>query len=279
MRPAPFRYREPRSLDEACAILAAEPGEVAVLAGGQSLVPQLNARTRTPGLVLAIGAIPELATLTVADGRLRIGAAVTQRAVERDPLAARVPVLLEALGQVGHVPTRNRGTVGGSIAYADPTAELPLVLLGLGGSVVARSAGGERHIPADQLFTGRFTTVLSPDELLTAVELPIPHHPWAFEQRHFRRHAKVSAVAGHDAAGAAVLAVSGVGDTPVALTLPDSGDPDSAPAAAADLVTPTGDRYGSVGYRRRLVALAVRAALARVALDPTPTAHAREDAA
>lgn len=279
MRPAPFRFREPRSLDEACAVLAAEPGEVAVLAGGQSLVPQLNARARTPDLVLAVGAIPGLGTLTVTGDRLRMGATVTQRAVQRDPLAAQVPVLLEALGFVGHVPTRNRGTIGGSIAFADPAAELPLVLIGLGGTVVARSVSGERRIPAGALFTGPFRTVLRPDELLIAVELPIPRHPWVFEQRHFRRHAKVSALAGHDDGGALVVAVTGVGGTPVAIPRPDGGDPDAVAAAAADLVVPTGDRYGPVAYRRRLVAVAVRSALSRIATGPTRTTPAREDAA
>ncbi|BBG02400.1 MULTISPECIES: FAD binding domain-containing protein [Pseudonocardia] len=279
MRPAPFRYREPRSLDEACAVLAAEPGEVAVLAGGQSLVPQLNARTRTPQLVLAIGRVPELGGVTLDDDRLRIGAAVTQRAVQRDPLAARVPVLAEALGHVGHVPTRNRGTVGGSIAFADPAAELPLVLLGLGGSAVAHSASGERRIPAAELFTGPFRTSLRPDELLTAVELPVPAHPWVFEQRHFRRHAKVSVVAGHDAGGALVVAVTGVGETPVLVPVPDTGDVAAVAATAADLVVPNGDRYGSVTYRRRLVAVAVTAALSRIAPDPARHTPSREDAA
>lgn len=276
MRPAPFRYREPRSLDEACAVLAAEPGEVAVLAGGQSLVPQLNARTRTPELVLAIGRVPELGSVTLDGDRLRIGAAVTQRAAQRAPLAARVPVLQEALGHVGHVPTRNRGTVGGSIAFADPTAELPLVLLALGGIAVAHSASGERRIPAAELFTGPFRTTLRPDELLTAVELPVADRPWAFEQRHFRRHAKVSAVAGHDAGGALVVAVTGVGGTPVVVPAAAAGD---VSGTAADLVVPTGDRYGSVTYRRRLVAVAVTAALSRVAPDPTRHTPSREDAA
>lgn len=280
MRPAPFRYREPRSLDEACAVLAAEPGDVAVLAGGQSLVPQLNARTRTPGLVLAIGRVPELGGVTLDGDRLRIGAAVTQRTVQRDPLAARVPVLVEALGHVGHVPTRNRGTVGGSIAFADPAAELPLVLLALGGVAVAHSASGQRRIPAAELFTGPFRTSLRPDELLTAVELPVPAHPWVFEQRHFRRHAKVSAVAGHGPDGALTVAVTGVGGTPVAVPTPGgAGDADAAAAAAADLVLPNGDRYGSVAYRRRLVAVAVTAALSRVAPDPTRHTPSREEAA
>ncbi|MCE0763285.1 FAD binding domain-containing protein [Pseudonocardia kujensis] len=285
MRPAPFQYQEAGTVDEACAALAARPGQVAILAGGQSLVPELNSRRRTPAMVLGIGRIAELTTVTVEGDRLRIGATVIQRALQRSGAARAVPVLLEALDHVGHVPTRNRGTVGGSIAFADPTAELPVVLLALGGTVRARSARGTRTVPAVDLFAGPFRTVLHPDELLIAVDIPLPAagSRWAFEQRDFRRHAKVSVVAGSDPGGGLVVAVSGVGDRP--LVLPDSasayqrGGCAAVATAAADLVTPIADRYGSVDYRRRLTRLAVTAAVERVSGDPTTTIPTREDAA
>ena len=285
MRPASFEFQEPQSVDAVCAALAEQRGEVAVLAGGQSLVPQLNTRQRTPALVLGICGIAELNTVTVSDGRLRIGAAVTQRALQRSEPASAVPVLGAALGHVGHVPTRNRGTLGGSIAYADPTGELPLVLLALGGAVVARSTGSARTIPAGELFTGPFRTALRRDELLTAVELPLPGPDarWAFEQRDFRRHAKVSAVAGHHPGSGLVVAVAGGGHVPVLVPDADSGYRRGGAAAvataAAELVIPIADRYGSVGYRRRLVRLAVADAVARVTDDPARSTSTGEDVA
>lgn len=305
MRPPPFDYLEPSTVAEACAELERHRDRCAVLAGGQSLVAQLNARLVRPEFVLSIARIPELAAveLTVgpsggssgaaagssggsSGGELRIGAAVTQREVQRGLAGDTVPVLREALDRVGHVPTRNRGTVGGSIAFADPTAELPAVLLALGGTVTLRSVTGERAVPVGEFFVGPFRTVMRPDELLVAVSIPLPAgggsvpvpwpRPagggWAFEQRHFRRHAKVSVVAGTSADGTLTVAAAGLTDTPVLLT--DAADRFSSCAApsegiaavaagVADLVTPNADHYGSPAYRRRLAVAATEAALRR----------------
>jgi carbon-monoxide dehydrogenase medium subunit len=275
MRPAPFEYLQPTTVEQACAVLAEHRGRAAVLAGGQSLVAQLNARQRRPEVVCDITRIPELAGVDVGGDRVSMGAAVTQRAAERGPASDALPVLGEALAHVGHVPTRNRGTVGGSIAHADPAAELPVLLLALGGSVRACSVDGERTIPAAQLFTGAFRTGLRPDELLTAVLLPVPGGRWAFEQRDFRRHAKVSVVAGWDGTRLTVAA-AGVTDTPVivvngVLDAPERAARETAQEAAraaAGLVTPNADLYGAEPYRRRLVALAAEAAVRRVLGDP-----------
>ncbi|HEY9413411.1 MAG TPA: FAD binding domain-containing protein [Pseudonocardia sp.] len=291
MRPPPFDYLEPTSVAQACADLARHRERCAVLAGGQSLVAQLNSRLRRPEFVLSIARIPELAIVSIEGSgpgsELSIGASVTQREVQRGPAGDAVPVLRAALDCVGHVPTRNRGTVGGSIAFADPTAELPAVLLGLGGSVRLRSDVRERTVPADEFFLGPFRTAMWPDELLTAVCLPVPDGVWVFEQRHFRRHAKVSVVAGLDGAGVdsagidggwldrarLTVAVAGVTDTPVLLA--DAAErfasgvtPSDGIAAVAvgvaGLVTPNADHYGSPEYRRRLAVAATEAALRRV---------------
>src|SRR5581483_2672387 len=166
MRPPPFDYLQPTTVAEACAELARHGGRCAVLAGGQSLVAQLNARLVRPGFVLDITRIPELKSVdttaahpTTGTG-LRIGAAVTQREAQLGLAGETVPVLREALERVGHVPTRNRGTVGGSIAFADPAAELPAVLVALGGTVALRSASGERTVPAGEFFLGPFRTAI-----------------------------------------------------------------------------------------------------------------------
>ncbi|HZZ45831.1 MAG TPA: FAD binding domain-containing protein [Pseudonocardia sp.] len=274
MRPPPFEYREPGSVHEVCAVLAEYGERAAVLAGGQSLIADLNARRVRPDVVVSIGRTPGLDSVETTDNWLRIGAAVTQRVAAAAPGAP--PVLVEALEQVGHVPTRNRGTVGGSIAFADPAAELAAVLLGLGGSVLLRSVSGEREVAAEEWFTGPFRTARRPDELLVEVRLPIRAGVWAFEQRDFRRHAKVSVVAGLAPDGTLRVAASGVADTPV--LLPEVGEPvvgaDRATEVAqalGALVQPSADLYGGLAYRHRMVELAATAALRRVLVARTVT--------
>jgi CO/xanthine dehydrogenase FAD-binding subunit len=266
MRPAPFEYCEPTTTDEACELLAKHAGSVAVLAGGQSLVAQLNAREVRPSVVVGLRRIDDLTDTARAGDALAIGARVTQRAWERDPLAGHAPLLLAALEHVGHVPTRNRGTVGGSIAFADPTAELPVALLALDGAVRLRSTEGERTVAAAELFLGPFRTALRPDELLTAVEVPVaePGWRWAFEQRHYRRHGKVSVAAGATPDGTVTVALGGVGTTPLRLPVdPDAGIP-AAVAAARDLLVENDDHLASPSYRGDLLAAALSAALSRV---------------
>lgn len=172
------------------------------------------------------------------------------------------------------MPTRNRGTVGGSIAFADPTAELPTALLALDGAVRLRSAAGERTVAAAELFLGAFRSALRPDELLTAVEVPVaaPGWHWAFEQRHYRRHGKVSVAAGAAADGSAVtVAIGGVGATPLRLPVTPDTKVSDAVEAAQELLTPGPDHLASPAYRRQLLALALTAALTRVL---TPAAGA-----
>ena len=173
MKPPPFKYARPESLDEALGILSEYGGEARVLAGGQSLIPLLNFRLARPAVLVDIAMVTELRRLAVERGALRIGAAVTQNAVERSNDVARsCPLLKKALPFVGHLQNRMRGTVVGSIAHADPAAEMPAVALALDATMVARSATGVRKIPADQFFLGPFTTALAQDEILVEVRFP-----------------------------------------------------------------------------------------------------------
>lgn len=275
MRPAPFEYLEPRTVDEACALLAEHAAGVAVLAGGQTLIAQLNAREVRPAVVVGIRALDLGAIARVGD-TLRLGAGVTQRAFQQHALAALAPLLPAALDHVGHVPTRNRGTLGGSIAFAHPAAELPTALLAAAGGVRLRSAAGERTVAAAELFLGPCRSALRPDELLTAVEVPVAATGWrwAFEQRDYRRQGKVSVAAGAAPDGSAVtVALGGVGATPLLLPVTADTKIDEAVEAAQTLLTPNRDHLVSLNYRRQLLGVALTAALARV-LSPANGAAA-----
>ena len=166
MKPVAFQYERPESAEEAAAVLAEHGDEAKVLAGGQSLVPALNMRIARPSVLVDVNRLP-LAEVAAEDGSLRVGALVRQA----DPRLLAHPLLAEAIPFVGHFVTRNRGTVAGSLAHADASAELPLCLALLGGSVVT-SAG--REIAADELFVTHWTTSLEPTELVVATVWPTP---------------------------------------------------------------------------------------------------------
>ncbi|REJ83102.1 MAG: xanthine dehydrogenase family protein subunit M [Acidobacteria bacterium] len=178
MKPAPFRYCAPETVDEALELLATgDPeDEVKLLAGGQSLVPAMNFRLARPGLLIDLNRIAELASIATRDDAegsiLRLGAMVRQSAAEHSPDVARLaPLMGEALPSVAHTQIRNRGTVGGSLAHADPAAELPAVMLALDARMHLRSVRGERAVDAGDFFLGLFETALEPDEMLTAIEI------------------------------------------------------------------------------------------------------------
>ena len=276
MKPATFRYRRPETLDQALAELGEHGSGASVLAGGQSLVPLMNQRRARPAVLVDITRLPGLGQVTDAHGRLRVGALVTQAAFEHAPgLAGRCPIALECLPFTGHLATRNRGTVGGSIAHADPRAELPLALLVLGGAAEVASAGGRRTIAAEDLFTGPYENALHSDEILVASEWPttdaLPGQ--AFEevaQRHGDYTIASAAVALRVEDGvvaAARVGVGAVGDRP--LLVPEPGavlagrvvDEDAAEAAgraAADAIEhPLADIHGSAAYRRHLAGVLV----------------------
>lgn len=175
MKPPLFEYRAPRTVDDALELATEAPDETSLLAGGQSLMPLLNMRLARPKVVVDLNRVEGLDRIERTDGTLRIGAMVRQRRIETDPVVRElVPLVAEAAGHIAHVPIRTRGTFGGSIAHADPAAELPATVVALGGQVALRRVGGlERLVPAEEFFVGPLTTAIEPGEMLVAVELPV----------------------------------------------------------------------------------------------------------
>lgn len=271
MKPAPFEYVVPGTVQEA---VQARGGydDTVVLAGGQSLVPTLNFRLANPDAVVDLRRVPGLAGVDVADGWVRVGAMTRQRDLELDDAAAAAnPLLRETLRHVAHPVVRNRGTVGGSIAHADPAAELPCLLTALDGEVVVAGSGGERTVPVGELFEFIMTTSLAPDEIVTEVRFPVlpPATGWAFTE-FARRHgdfalAGVAALVTYGDDGRATscrAAACGVAFTPARLTeleaaVVGGAQPREAAAAASGVVTDDG---ATGEYKKHLLAgLAERA--------------------
>jgi CO/xanthine dehydrogenase FAD-binding subunit len=183
MKPPRFQFCAPRILDEALTLLDQNREDTKVLAGGQSLVPLLNMRLAGPAYLVDINRISELNYIEPEDGYLAVGATVRQRQVERSALVQeKHPLLVEVIKHIGHMQIRNRGTIVGSVAHADPAAELPALLTCLNGEVLAQSSHGERVIKAEEFFTGYLSTALDPGEMLTEVRFPwiAPKAGWAF---------------------------------------------------------------------------------------------------
>ena len=175
MFPAAFDYRAPVSLDEALGLLAEQGDAAKVMAGGQSLIPLLRLRFAQPALVVDIGRLPSMADITRDDGHIRIGALVRHVDIERSTeLAKHLPLMVEAVHWIADPLVRNRGTVVGSVCHADPSGDWGSIMLALNADVVAQSKKGERVIPVDGFFEGPFTTTLRPDEVVTAIRIPLP---------------------------------------------------------------------------------------------------------
>jgi CO/xanthine dehydrogenase FAD-binding subunit len=191
MKPAPFRYVAAKTIEQALALKAEHGDEARFLAGGQSLVPTMNFRLTQPEILIDINPLAELAGVTNgAADRLRIGALTRYRALERDPAIERkLPLIHEALPHIAHPQIRNRGTIGGNLAHADPASEMPAIVLTMGGRLRAQSVKGERWIDAADFFVGALTTALEPDEMLMEVELPVaaPHSGSCFVEMSRRR--------------------------------------------------------------------------------------------
>ena len=169
MKPAPFDYTRPATLDAACSLLAEAAGGASVIAGGQTLMPLLNLRMSQPLLLIDLRGISELRGVTRDGGAIRIGPMTTQtEALDDEILGAHVPVLAEALRHVGHHQTRNRGTVGGSISFGEPAAECPAVAVALGAKLHLQSTRGRREVAAQDFYFGPYATALEPDEILPA---------------------------------------------------------------------------------------------------------------
>jgi CO/xanthine dehydrogenase FAD-binding subunit len=273
MKPAPLRYRRAGSVDEAVALLQEHGDEAKVLAGGQSLVPMLNMRLLRPGVLIDLNHVPGLDRIEAANGEVRVGALVRQRALERSPLTARaLPLVAEALPFVGHAVTRNRGTIGGSIAHADASAELPVCLTVLGGHAVVRSAAGTREVPAGELFVTHFTTALAPDEIVVETVWPALGRGWgfAFEELAQRRGDYALSMAacairvdGHRVAEARI-GIGSVVDHPTLVDV-DGVDWDTGEAAerASAAIAPYGHLHASADYLRHVTGVLVRRAAMR----------------
>jgi carbon-monoxide dehydrogenase medium subunit len=280
MKPPPFDYFAPTSLEEAL-VLRSEHGDGSVmLAGGQSLIPLLSLRLALPAAVIDLGRVPGLAGITPLDGGVAVGAMTRQRELERSPLARdRLAFVVEALKHVGHVTIRNRGTVGGSIAHADPAAELPAAVLALDAQLVACSVRGERTIAAGDFFRGLYTTALEPDELL--VEVRFSDAPACSRSAFIevaRREgdfalagagASIALNGGREIADARLVFI-GVDTRPVRATEAEEALRGSEPSvemfreiaeAAVQGLEPISDLNGTRAYRRRVAAVVARRAL------------------
>jgi CO/xanthine dehydrogenase FAD-binding subunit len=283
VKPAPFEYFSPRTLEEALALLAAHGSDAKPLAGGQSLIPAMNFRLATPAVLVDLNAIGALAHITPEGDTLRIGGMTRQRALERSGAVERhAPLVAATMPFVAHAAIRSRGTLGGSLAHADPAAELPAVMLALDARFTLQTQGGSRVVSASDFFVGLFTTALEPGELL--VEIAIPRAPAgsgvAFEEIS-RRHgdfalAGVAALVALDDQGrcaAARLAFLSLGDRPVlarqvAAALVGQTPSAETIAAAAEAaaerdIEPTSDLHASSAYRRQLAAVLTRRVLQR----------------
>ena len=281
MKPAPFRYARPSSLAEATALLAAAPGDSKLLAGGQSLVPMLNMRLVRPAVLVDVNGLRELTGITpLPGGGLRLGALTRHAELAASPLVReRGPLLAEAARHVGHAAIRNQGTLGGSVAHADPAAELPAALVALDARVQVTGPRGAREVAADAFFRGLLATTLEPDEILTALEVPARPAGWGFVE--IARRPGDFALAGvavtlpsPPLGGEGIEGVRlvgfGVGDRPIRLGGAErvlAGgrlDADAAAragAAAGADCDPPSDVHGSAEYRRHLATVLVERAL------------------
>ena len=281
-----FDYVCPSSVSDAVALLADHAGEAKALAGGQSLVPMLAFRVAAPSLIVDLRKLDELRQTRIGDDGVTLGAMVRWRDILDDtPLKAAHPLLVEAVGNVAHYQIRNRGTVGGSLAHADPAAELPGIAVTCEATIAVAGKAGTRSIKAAEFFTGALTTALKPDEIITALHLP----PWPAQRRYgfveFARRRGDFALAAAalfydaDASGRARnihVGAIGVADRPLRLSavealldgqVIDAATMDKAGAAASAAVDPVDDIHASGAYRRALIGTLVERAFAAAAAN------------
>ena len=258
---APFELRRASSVEDAVRLLEEGGEDAKLLAGGQSLIPLMKLRFAAPSALVDLGRVEGLSYIREDGGRIAIGALTRHADVaSSDLLRARCPMLAEAAGEVGDPQVRNRGTIGGSLAHADPNADLPAVVVALGAEVVAVGPGGERTIPARDFFQGYLTTALEPNEVLTEVRVPAAGAS-AYEK--FNRRAQDWALVGCAAVvegGRETVAWTGVASGPVLA----EGDW----REAAGRLAPAGDLSGSPEYKRHLAGVLAERALARAGARP-----------
>jgi CO/xanthine dehydrogenase FAD-binding subunit len=293
MKPAPFDYVRPDSLGEACRLLAGDE-DARLIAGGQTLVPMLAMRLARPAKLIDILRLPELAGIREEAGAVIVGATTRQAQAERDPvIRASVPMLARVLPWVGHPPTRNRGTVGGSIANADPSAEIPLVAVTLGADILLATTDGPTSMPADDFLIGPMLTTIGQGECVSAIRFPVwPHQRIGvgfFEisarRSDFAFVAAAAQVALDDEGRCleVALGVGGVGDRPLRLdvcslvgTELDAASAAAAVNAASGELDATSDLHASAAYRRRVASVLCIRALEQARLDAS--AKSREGA-
>ncbi len=281
MKPAPFRYIRSATTEDALAALAQQGDEAKVLAGGQSLIAMMNLRLVKPRVLIDINRLTTLDYIRQENGTLAIGALARQAALEESVLVAKAcPLMAEAIQYVAHKPIRNRGTIGGNLAHADPTSELPAVAIALDAEIVARSSKGQRTLAAADFFVGHLTTALQPDELLTEVRVPAwpAGQGWSFMEVSPRKgdYALVGLAATMQVKDgvcqAARLVYTGVGEHAHRIleaeqALIGQKADEAAFRAAADIargkVDPSSDVHASAEYRRDLVHALTRRALAQ----------------
>ena len=281
MKPAPFEYHAPDSIEEALVLLRDLGGDAKLLAGGQSLVPAMNFRVVQPSALVDLNGIKELDYLRPDGDCLRVGAMTRERTLEFNPLVARwSPLLMEAMPHVAHPQIRNRGTLGGSLANADPAAELPVIMLALGARLKVRNADSERWVEAQNFFSGMFTTALEAGEML--VEIEVPSQPartgWSFLEVAPRAGdyalMGVAALVTLDESGvckAAKLVYLNAGDGPVDAinassllqnqTINDALIEEAASMASADEINPFGNIHASPDFQRHLARVLTKRAL------------------
>ncbi|UCD43400.1 MAG: xanthine dehydrogenase family protein subunit M [Chloroflexota bacterium] len=282
MKPPPFEYYNPRSLDEALSHLAEHGYDAKILAGGQSLVPMLNFRLAQPAVLVDLNKIADLAYIQAGNsGGIQVGTMTRHAQVERDPIIAeRAPLIHETMPMIATSQIRSRGTFGGSIAHADPSAELVAISVALEGKFRLRSQSGEREVPATDFFLGMFTTQLEPEEILVEASFPSlpPGTGWAIEEIARRPHdfalvgvAVVVTLHSDQRIQNARIVFLSVGDGPVVAEKAAESLRDQAPSpnllraaaeiAAAEDIDPSNDIHASADYRRHLAKVLTRQAL------------------
>jgi carbon-monoxide dehydrogenase medium subunit len=277
---AQFDYVAPTTLEEALSLLASNPDDAKVLAGGHSLIPAMKLRLAQPQLLIDIGRIEDLSYVRRENGRIRIGAMTTHYELESsDELRASCPLLPETAAHIGDIQVRNRGTIGGSVAHADPAADWPAAILALNAELVAVSARGERVIGADDFFVDMLTTALEPDEILREIRVAAINGRTGHAYMKVRQPASGFAVVGvavnlargaDGACESASVAVTGVASKAYRASgvegalrgsALDSQSASAAAAHAADGVDANGDIYASADYRRHLARVYTRRAI------------------
>jgi carbon-monoxide dehydrogenase medium subunit len=265
MIPAPFDYAAAESAEHALSLLAEYGEDAKLLAGGQSLLPMMKVRLAQPAMLIDIARVAGLSGIRAEGGEVVIGAATRHADLTASELLrAEVPILAHAAGQVGDPQIRHRGTIGGSLAHADPSADLPMTLLALGGAVEIAGPSGLRVVGADDFFAGPFESVLQPDELLTAVRVPrAAAVPWGYQK--FVRRANDWAIVGVAAYGKRV-ALASMGGTPLRAratedALRAGASVAEAAALAAEGTSPGYDFHADVDYRQHLARVLTKRAL------------------